>query len=283
MNLKSLEKKLTGFIDLNERIIDLEGDAEVIIANLLETPTLDYHYEKDFLMFCISKFTKTLKAIRLLLQNNLNEDALILTRSNYEVMIHAKALIKDRVLIKHFVEYKFGLENERFYRYARNKRGKPIFNKIIDKSKPNVEIEYISSISDIAKRAKESKSHKYIYKFLCEQTHCNFITSGYYREGVFYSLNSKSEQAKTNVILFNIGFCLKLFYSCLESELLGEEFEELEDILCTVLMNEKLALHKWFEQEEQRVKKLIINDDNSNELVKHLKQIEAVKWALLQD
>lgn len=282
IDLKDYQQKLREYVNLNEQIISIEGEAEVIAANITGQRAHEDDYKKDYLMFCLTKFTKTLKSILILLDKDLNEDALILTRSNYEVVIHAKALVNDSEMIKHFIDYKLGLEKERNYSYARDKKGRKSFNKIIDNQNPNKVIRYISNIKEIAIKAGERASHRHIYRFLCEQTHCNFITSGYYREGVYYSVNNGADGAKVNVILFNVGFCLKLYYACVESDLLGEEFEELEDILCSILMDDKLILQQWFENEEQRVRSET-GEAILMERTEYLKVLENIKWALLKD
>ncbi|WP_332647141.1 DUF5677 domain-containing protein [Lysinibacillus sp. 54212] len=285
IHLEDFQQKLREYAKLNEQIIFLEGVAEVIAANLNGQQTHDDDYRKDYLMFCLTKFTKTLNSILVLLEKNLNEDALILTRSNYEVVIHAKALVNDREMIKHFIEYKLGLEKERNYRFAKDKNGRILSNKIIDKRFPDRTIRYISSIKEIAIKAGEKSSYRHIYRFLCEQTHCNLLTSGYYREGVYYSVDNGTEGAKLNVILFNVGLCLKLYNACLDSDLLGEDFEEIEDILCSILMNDKLMLQEWFEIEEQRVRNLI--DEASlvelKSINEYIKVVENSKWALIKD
>lgn len=85
--------------------------------------------------------------------------------------------------------------------------------------------------------------------------------------------------------MFNVGFCLKLYNACLESDLLGEDFEELEDILCSILMNDKLMLQEWFEIEEQRVRNLIDEDSlvELKSINEYIKVVENSKWALIKD
>lgn len=201
-------------------------------------------------MFCLTKFTKTLKAILKLIENNLDEDALILTRSNYEIVLHAKALINNSEMINHFIQYKLGLEGKKEFSYKRGANGGINRRKIIDNNNPYNEIDYVNTISAIAKEAQEELSYEYIYKFLSEVAHCNFLTSGYYREGVYYTTEQGLDGAKLNALIFNIGLCLKLYEACVESELLGEDYEEIEDILCSIILKDKLILQGWFEKEE---------------------------------
>lgn len=109
IDFKKWKKKIEGYADLNRQIISAIGEVEVISAQKKGDKPYDEDYRKDFLMFCFLKYTKTLNSILVLLENNLNEDALILTRSNYEVLMHAKALVKDKDMINHFLHYKLGL------------------------------------------------------------------------------------------------------------------------------------------------------------------------------
>lgn len=145
-------------------------------------------------------------------------------------------------------------------------------------------ITYISSISKIAYGAGESTSYKHIYKFLCEQTHCNFLTSGYYRNetGTYYTLENGTDGARHNVMLFNVGFCLKFYDSLLKTDLLGEDFEEFEDVICSILIEDKLKLQEIFEIEEKRIE-TFIKEVDSQDGAEYLRLVTNIKRAMIMD
>ena len=259
-------QKMAAYLKINKEIISKEGLVEVIAHYYLKRRPTDREYKKDFLLFCITKFSKTLKAIMLLLENDLNEDALILTRSNYEIMLHTKALAKKNEVVNHFIQYKLGLENEKYYHYKKGNKGKRIWNIIIDNDNPDNEIQYINEIKQIARHANEVDSYKNIYKFLCEVSHCNFLTSGYYRDNIHYDIQNGLSGAKINALVLNIGISLKMFEAYVESGLLGEYFENVEHILNSLLKKDKLILPKWFEEEKNYINDLVLEGDLDREL-----------------
>lgn len=239
--------KLLSYLNFNREIISQEGLVEVIEANSKKMIPTNENYKKDFLMFCLTKFTKTLSSIIILMNNNLNEDALILSRSNYEIMLHTKAVGRNEELINHFIQYKLGLVEEEYYKYKRGNYGKRIWNKIVDNDNLDSEIEYISKIQKIAEEAGEKDSHNNTYNFLCELSHCNFLTSGYYRNGKNYTLTNDVDRTKNNVLLLNMDFSLKLYGGLLESGIF-RGVKGIEDRICSLIIEDKIILQKWVEE-----------------------------------
>lgn len=168
------------------------------------------------------------------------EDALILTRSNYECFIHAKSIIKQNDMINHLVEYKLGLIDEKRYKYASKN--------VIDIHTSEVH-PYISQVKDIAQKANEYITYKHVYSYLCDITHCNLITSSYYRDGVHYSYKLVNKEAEFNALLWNVYFNLKFYNTLIEAEIF--EIEELEERVLDVLSSDSLKLMTVFEAEEK--------------------------------
>lgn len=251
--IHKLHQMFKKYIDLNKLIVDEQAMAVVPAKRNDNIPVNDLDIEEDYIFFCFTKFTKSLLSIQHLVNLHLYEDALILTRSNYECLIHAKSVIKYGGMIDHLVEYKLGLRGEKRYKFAVNKKGWRVKNKIIDKGTLE-EYEYIEQVRSIAKKAMETDTYDHIYSYLCEMTHCNFITSGYYRDGIIYSYELISEKALYNVLLWNVYFNLKFYNTLIEAEIL--EIEDLEELVQGVLITDPIKVCEIFEFEQKRIIKL---------------------------
>ena len=237
MEILRLKKVVDKYIDLNKRIVDFQSIVIVPSKKAIGMPVDEIDIEEDFIYFCFAKFTKTIIAIDNLIEYKLYEDALILLRSCYESFINAKSVVFAPETLEHFVEYKLGLIDNK--KYKKRKFGK------IQNIDTEEEVVYIDKIYDIAKKAKEEISYKYLYKYLCEITHCNFITSGYYRDGVVYSYKKENMIALYNLLLWSIYINYK-FYNCLiEDEIF--DIEELEDEVLDVLNDDILIIVEEFE------------------------------------
>jgi hypothetical protein len=99
-----LEKLFKKYLKLNKRIVDEYSVAVVPAKRMAQIPVNDLDVEEDFIYFCFTKFTKSMIAINELMSKELYEDALILTRSNYECFINAKSVIKTEGMIEHLVD-----------------------------------------------------------------------------------------------------------------------------------------------------------------------------------
>lgn len=160
-------------------------------------------------------------------------------------------------MIDHLVEYKLGLVNEK--RYKRKSRDKIIS---IDGGVP---IKYISSVWEVAKSANEESTYNFVYSFLCELTHLNMLTSGYYREGITYFYSLSSEISKYNVLLWNVFLNMKFYYTLIESEII--EDEECNESIAGMLINDSIKLQEVFETEIKRIQK---ETDMTEEFVKYI-------------
>ncbi len=270
-----------SYVDLNKVIIDQQAIAVVPGKKVGRLPISDLDIEEDYIFFCLTKFTKTMISIQNLIKNDLYEDALILTRSNYECLIHAKAIVENNNMITHLVEYKFGLLNEKRYKFTKNNNGRINRSRIADIDNPNEEFNYIHSISSIANQANERVSYEHIYSYFCDITHCNFITSAYYRDGVNYSYEMVNDLALYNVLLWNVYFSIKFYITLIDAEIF--EIEELEERVLDVLLSDPIKLLKVFEDEEKKVIQDInkLTDENAiKSLQDYLHKIKIIKGSL---
>lgn len=259
--LISLNKVFKKYLELNKKIIDEYAIAVVPTKRLNNFPVNDLDIEEDFIFFCFTKFTKSLIAIQHLLLNELNEDALILTRSNFECLINAKSIVKNSEMINHLVEYKLGLINEKKYK----KKPRSQIANVGDQET----FEYISSVWKIAEIANEETTYKFVYSFLCEVTHLNMLTSGYYREGTSYSYTLTSGIAKHNALLWNVYFNLKFYQVLIESEII--EDEKCNKLISTMLITGTILLKEVFEIEITRIRK---DSNNTEEQLKYIDILE---------
>ncbi|ERI11706.1 hypothetical protein HMPREF0083_00226 [Aneurinibacillus aneurinilyticus ATCC 12856] len=254
------------YIELNKQIVDVQALAVVPAKRASNLPVNDLDIEEDFIFFCFSKFTKTILAIDKLIKSGFYEDALILTRSNYENFINSKAVVINPKMIDHLVEYKLGLINEKKYKFV-NKR-----KSIIANIETNAEIQYINTISKIAKKSKEQDTYRIVYSYLCDITHCNIITSGYYRNGIQYSYELKNEIALYNALLWSVFLNIK-FYNVL---IVGEifEYDELEEAVLGLLLNDNIKFVRIIEDEIKRFRKdTDADEEEKNEYERKLKII----------
>lgn len=270
---KMLKKLLEKFDRLNKLIVDQQAIAVVPGKRQGNLPVSDLDIEEDYIFYCFTKFTKTLISIQKLIESALFEDALILTRSNYECFIHAKSIIKQNDMINHLVEYKLGLIDEKRYKYALSKKGRVIRDKVID-TLTSEEHTYISQVRSIAIKANEDITYEHVYSYLCDITHCNLITSSYYRDGIHYSYELVSKEAEFNVLLWNVYFNYKFYNTLIEAEIL--EIEELEEMVLDVLLSDSLKLMKVFEDEEKRIIQELKNLNDEEQIEKLRNYIKVV-------
>lgn len=216
INIMLLRGMFDSNIKLNKEVID-KASVAVVPKKIAADISVDtWEIENDYIWFCFAKFTKTSMAIQKLIKAGLNEDALILTRSNFETLIHAKAVIVSHNAIDHFVEFKLGLENG-IYKDTR-KYDSCGYRIIVDKTDPEMKFSYTDNISKIAALAEESNSYQ-IYKYLCDLTHCDINTIGYYQEDAHYSYSGSSRKALMNSLLWNVFFNCKFYEVLLDGEI----------------------------------------------------------------
>lgn len=277
-NIKTLKRLFNNYLNLNKVLVDQAAIAVVPARKTGNLPISDLDIEEDYIYYCFTKFTKTMIAIENLLKNELYEDALILVRSNYECLVNAKSIIKNDKMIDHLIDYKLGLLNQKKYDFVKSKKGNNIWGKISPIKDKSIEIAYISNISQIAEVAEEETSYKYIYSYLCDITHCNMVTSPYYREGIQYTYKLANDLVLFNVLLWSIYFNLKFYNTLIDSEIL--EIQELEDSVLDILISDQIKVLKFFEDEEKRIIKELNAISDEEEKIKcreYLVVLESLK------
>lgn len=270
--INKLEKLFKKYLELNKRIVDEYSVAVVPAKRISGMPVSDLDVEEDFIYFCFTKFTKSMIAINELINKGLYEDALILSRSNYECFINAKAVIKTEGMIEHLVEYRLGLIDEKRYKRLKNSNKN---SKIIKVDEPHEQIDYIGTVGGIADKAHESNSYKYIYSYLCDITHLNMITSAYYRDGSRYSYSLKSDIAYFNALLWSVYFCIKFYNTLLESEII--DHDEFNEFIASVLINDSIELQEVFEDEKNRIRNYLDDAKEDKSLSKYIEFIDQLK------
>ncbi|PIC94627.1 hypothetical protein CSV69_15800 [Sporosarcina sp. P26b] len=275
--IKSLEDMLNKYVALNKLIVDEQAMAIVPTLRKAKLPVNDLDVEEDFIFFCFTKFTKTLISIQCLIRQHLFEDSLILTRSNYECLINAKSVINDEDMVDHLVEYKLGITTGK-YTHPLTQKSKPIRNKLERSKDSTGSFEYFYQINTIAEKANETITYESLYSYLCEITHCNFLTSGYYRNGTNYSYKNESPSALLNVLLWNVFLNLKFFNTLIEAEIF--DIPDLEEQVIGVLSSDVIKIIEIFEEEEKEINKSIeeeTNEDNKAEMIDSLERISILK------
>jgi hypothetical protein len=234
-DLRVLNNLLNRLSRLNKEIVDREAVAIVLAKDAAGIRVDQYDIVIDFVFFCFTKVTKTVLAIRQLNKSKFYEDSLILTRSNFEAFICAKAVLRDNELIDNFVEYKLGMLENNKYRFKRKSNK----TKYIEDVHSKEEYEYIDGIKDVSILADELFLYQQFYGFLSEATHCHMITSGYYKpdDASVYSYNLENDIAYYNTLLINIIIAIKFFRA-----LIHENFLELDDLILKIKREIKKAI-----------------------------------------
>ena len=217
-----LQSVFDANLRLNKTVIDKASRAVVPAKVELCEPAEIFEVENDYVWFCFTKFTKTSITIQKIIKMSLYEDALILTRSNYETLIHAKSVIVSPRVIDHLVEFKLGLEHGT-YKKVRGGKSPPGYRIIADSLDPEVRFSYTNNIREIAKLAGELYSYDKIYKYLCDLTHCDINTIGYYQEDDHYTYKGASRETLMNSLMWNVYFSWKFYQVLLDGNILDAD------------------------------------------------------------
>lgn len=261
---------------LNKKIIDDQAIAVVPGKTAGDLPINDLDIEEDYVWFCFAKFTKTCLAIQKLIKSDLCEDALILTRSNYETLIHAKAVINSRGAIEHLVEFKLGLE---FGKYIKTrKKAPPGYRIIADSADTSQTFQFTDSIWKIAELANESNSYERVYKYLCDLTHCDIDTIGYYQEGSRYTYTGSSQKALLNTLLWNVYINYKFYNVLMNGELL--EISKLERKVDDAIIEHTQVLEEIFDMQIFKIQTYLTaieDEEMKRKLEKYINDLKILK------
>ena len=74
-----------------------------------------------------------------------------------------------------------------------------------------MKFEFTDRIREIAGLANELSSYDRVYKYLCDLTHCDINTIGYYQDHERYSYKGASREALTNSLLWNVYLNWKFY------------------------------------------------------------------------
>ncbi len=275
-DIKELKILYSEFLKLSKQIIDKQSLAFIPlqIDGGLE-PSHD-DIANDYIYFCFAKFTKTSLAIEKLFNAGFYEDALILTRSNYESYIYAKAVTTDPDLIYQLVDFRLGLIGEKDFKWKDQRK-----RLIVSTSDPKEVHYYIDKVWTIAKTANEEFTYRMIYKYLCQISHCDFLTLGYYQDGETYTYKAKSIQAFLNVLIWNNYFSIKFL-----PILINNTYFDTNELICAV-DNQAIKgcniMSSIFENEIGILETALAEIDNDpTELKKHIEDLKCLRENMLE-
>jgi hypothetical protein len=175
--------------------------------------------DQEYINFCITKTIKTLRGIRILLDNFMSDEALILCRSIYENFLHIAFIKKNPEKIDDLVKAKIGLRTGT-HEYKKTNTGRLDKRIIVEKETSK---EYESHISAY-RMAESSRCHldvelfNDLYRGLSEFTHPSiFSIDSYVSEKGFDHLKSTTYERS-------------FFYSIFLSALILSEVKTLDNI-----------------------------------------------------
>ncbi|CAM3906750.1 SEC-C domain-containing protein [Cohnella lubricantis] len=177
--------------------------------------------QRDYILYCLTKTLKTLKAIISQLVNMLPEDSLNLLRSIYENYLNIIFIIHKPTKIEDLVGAKIGLENGT-HEYARNSKGQINKRVIYDKKTGK---EYEGHISNYAM----SKTSDYeidvlifdlFYDYLSSFTHPNISSLGH------YVTDNKFDPFKEEILIEDIAIMCIFIVAFILDEIVNIELGE---------------------------------------------------------
>lgn len=234
--------------------------------------TIVSEFVHDFAYYCITKGTRTLGTIDVLLTNKYLQDTLILLRSVYESYLNAAYCVNHPDKTNNLISAPVGLYVG-WYENPKSKKGKPIRHQIINPNTNEAET-FLISIEEMSKGTGndwDAKSHRKFYSFLSEFAHVHMIASGAYRteDELHYTLevsddalsytmmhsayvsslllefalsiaaeDSVIKRDYTSIFLENSDFIIEN----IEKMSFGEEFENLQDSMINRLKTPNKAL-----------------------------------------
>jgi hypothetical protein len=179
-------------------IIDRYARAQAIAHDTYR----DDYVTNDFFYYCLTKSTKSLIAINVLLENGLGEDAQILLRSVYESYLAISFLSANPGRVDDLVDRKVGVFAGR-YLHPLTSKGKKDRRKIIDPRSGEI-LPFDVPIAEMAAKSKHSEDesiHWPLYAFLSEHCHPNFVASGNYRANneIYYTYRSRFQLLQAGI------------------------------------------------------------------------------------
>jgi len=165
-----------------------------------------YFTVDDYVLICATKSMKTLRAIKVLLEENIGADGLALSRHLFENYLHIAFAASKPEMLEHLIDAQIGLKTGT-HSFARHANGKIDSRRIIRKKDGAEFIGHISyyKMAEASRYEEDLVLFDYIYNFLSEYTHPSF--SGFQlvlsNSG---SLDHLSNELQTEAIYFSVCF-----------------------------------------------------------------------------
>jgi hypothetical protein len=184
-SIRELSQSLSAFI--------CHYDVAEAIAFNTGTPAIAID---DFFYYCIAKGSKHIRAAMVLMDNEMPEDAIVVSRAAYECYVSAAYARTHGVqAIDDLVYNPVGLDAGTV-EYARTKTGKWDYRRLIDKetealfhTPPSIERMVLST-----GYRDDAVVHRYYYGFSSQHAHVNMAGSGNYRDGAAYTDHGDSQR-----------------------------------------------------------------------------------------
>lgn len=166
----------------------------------------EYFRADDYALICATKSMKTLRAIKVLIAEDIGADALSLSRHLLENYLHIIYAISNPDMLKHLVDAQIGLKLGT-HEFARTKNGRIDSRRIIRKNDGTEYIGHISyhKMAESSPHPEDIELFDYAYSFLSEYTHPSF-TSAALVLGENGSLNPLSNELRLEAVFYSVCF-----------------------------------------------------------------------------
>ena len=177
------------------------GDIEQKTASSSRFFTVD-----DYVLLCATKSIKTLRAIRLLLKEQIGADCLPLARHIYENYLHTVYSIKRPEMLEHLLDAVIGLKLGTHV-YAKNNKGCIDTRRIVRSADGAVFVGHIShyKMAEASPYAIDLEIFDYLYNFLSAYTHPSFMNLQLVLDGSG-KLNHLENELQIEALLFSVCF-----------------------------------------------------------------------------
>lgn len=214
-------------------LIDNQGYTHLPKQRDLETAEVVH----DFVYFCITKATRSLRAIDLLLTASQFEDAKVLARSVYECYLNGAFAQANPSRVNELVSAKVGIYAG-YFQHPKSAKGSVLHHKMLHPKTGEV-VPYGVSLGEMSARTgqpSDASYHDVFYSFLSEFSHVHMIASGSYRKNNETEYNHEPSPNGLYHSVFMCSFCSWLIVH------LGAIFEGDRGLLREVKIDAKYLL-----------------------------------------
>ncbi len=221
------------------------GDIEIDLSETISVPS--------YILFCLTKHTKTLKASSALMANHFNEDAFSLIRTIYENYLQISTALFNPVQLQAELTAKVGLQSgthvldkDCIVESATGRHTKPLNNR--QRAALDTEFNHENSVL-----------YRTLYEYLPYFVHPDLRIAGYYFKDGYFSHNSDSRQF---VVFFYINLVnAMLLYDLLKLEFFtGQNQQDIkfftQEITALLLKILSVSKEKGVPEIESRLKKM---------------------------